>query len=155
MKLVDAPAEVVAILANLRAWRPGRRLPQHPPDGSLWFGDGCATCGGLGVGERDHCHTTGLYRGQLCHPCNLSEAFNTDALWEYWRLNAPGLTERTIHNPGDVSEFLDFDEVLTLPMADLFAIHAECDEIRRRGSAPRIRAALDQRMIALFRGVTP
>jgi hypothetical protein len=156
MKLADAPAEVVAILAQRRDWRARiHGWSVHPEDGSLWFAEGCAVDGGRGVGDRDHCHVTGLYRGQLCHSCNLDEGFNTNAMWEHWRLNAPGLEERRIHHHGDVSEFLDSDEVLTLAMAELFAIHAECEEIRRRESAPRIRAALDRRMAALFSGSGP
>lgn len=40
-----------------------------------WQAGRCAVCGyGRGRLEADHCHNTGLFRGFLCHSCNVQEA---------------------------------------------------------------------------------
>jgi len=53
-----------------------------------WQNDRCAACGR--VSQRlvtDHCHRTGLHRGDLCHGCNVSEGLSKGHSWsEYWHL---------------------------------------------------------------------
>jgi hypothetical protein len=75
-----------------KRWKPHRRT--HP-----WFtrddvadGTPCAMCGVDGRTFTDHCHLTGLARGQLCPSCNTREASGFGPAWDAWRVSAPFLT---------------------------------------------------------------
>lgn len=122
MKLADVPADVRAAL-DIERYMPHGRPPRHPANGELWFDDGCAVCGAsaeLGT-DRDHCHVTGLYRGLLCRGCNVAEGNHRGDHWPFWRLHAPGLANREVQ-AGERSPYLTDIEVMTLSLAELFAL---------------------------------
>lgn len=132
MKLADAPRAVRRELTRRRTL-PFTRYPDQPEAGELWFGGEdefglilvCAICGCDGNVSRivrDHCHITGLLRGLLCQHHNLEEARQSSPLWEYWQTNAPLLAKRELYA---TPRHLTQDEVLTLPIAELFALAAE------------------------------
>lgn len=72
--------------------RPPKRRPAHRAvldrpyeEWVAEFGEVCGICG-RGPSERrrldrDHCHTTGIWRGMLCHTCNRALGNRMDAEW--------------------------------------------------------------------------
>jgi hypothetical protein len=90
-------------------------------DVTLWHGSTCAMCGKEGRTVIDHCHLTGLVRGNLCTSCNKAEATSDRDWWLAWRawdnparaLNSAVLYEwgrfdRTpLHSESDLEYMLD------------------------------------------------
>jgi hypothetical protein len=72
------------------AWR------KTKPQNGLWFDedfDGCWMCGSHTSTVTDHCHVTGLARGELCTSCNVQEGKSDAPRFEAWRTTAPWLEQ--------------------------------------------------------------
>jgi hypothetical protein len=76
-------------------------LPANPPPRGIdpllaiqaWQNGSCALCG-RGDWQKfriDHCHRTGLIRGELCNPCNSGESRREDAAVVRYRLHPPAV----------------------------------------------------------------
>jgi hypothetical protein len=54
------------------------------------FHDGrCALCGGPRGDVEDHCHRSGLVRGELCRPCNRREGRHHGGIYQRYRERPP------------------------------------------------------------------
>lgn len=54
------------------------------------FHDGrCALCGQPGGEVEDHCHRSGLVRGELCRSCNRREGRHAGGIYQRYRLRPP------------------------------------------------------------------
>ena len=111
------------------------------PERGLWFdrvdtANGrrrCSICGDVPREHLvyDHCHATGLHRGQLCRSCNNFEGRTTTAALEVWRLTAPMLTvgRRSLYGDEGLDRGLTKEQLMTWEMPRLLAVAAEHDRI--------------------------
>lgn len=143
-----------ADLHRLR-YDPITRTTKTPAVG-IWFTEadkgteyGDKFCGICGTKDdrlvNDHCHTTGLLRGLLCFSCNNFEGRKDTPTFDAWRLTAPLLQvgQRDFYRsrPEGLAHST-WDELLTLPMEELFA-RADAEYIRQReANAPAEEAAM-------------
>jgi hypothetical protein len=56
-----------------------------------WQADRCAICGELGGDVEDHCHRSGLFRGWLCHSCNIREGLWDTTTFRLYRERPPAV----------------------------------------------------------------
>lgn len=136
------------ILDPMRTWQDGR----------------CGLCGFRFPLVVDHCHDTGLIRGQLCRSCNVTEGVGNGHNLDQWRggvtvaaemgikemyVNAFGRTPRrakvTDADLDAVAEALaGGDSPVEAEPYDAEAIEAAIIEMNRRSNEQRERARLEQ-----------
>ena len=101
---------------------------------------------------QDHCHSTGLFRGWLCHSCNTLEGFGSDfERWEAWRFTAPwlmvgrrrfysneGRDHRIVDQDGTVRRAFTDEQLMTTPMSALLPAVREHEQMVRLQNSFRV-----------------